>query len=93
MAFGQGLRQFGWTVGRNLRIDLRWGAGDADRNRGYAAELLALTPDVILANGGPELTPLQQATRSVPIVFTECLDPVGQGFVRACRGPGATSPV
>jgi putative ABC transport system substrate-binding protein len=88
MAFGQGLQQFGWAVGSNLRIDTRWGAGDADRNRRYAAELLALTPDVILANGGPELTPLQQATRSVPIVFANVLDPVGQGFVASLPRPG-----
>jgi putative ABC transport system substrate-binding protein len=87
LAFAQELQQLGWTVGRNLRIDIRWGAGDADRNRRYAAELLALAPDVILANGGPELTPLHQATRSVPIVFANVVDPVGSGFVASLARP------
>ena len=91
LAFAQELQNLGWTVGRNLRIDIRWGAGDADRNRRYAAELLALTPDVILANGGPELTPLQQATRSVPIVFANAVDPVGQGFVSSLARPGGNA--
>ncbi len=88
MAFAQSLQQSGWTVGGNLRIDIRWGAGDADRNRKYAVELVALAPDVILANGGPELRPLQQATRSVPIVFANVADPVGQGFVASLARPG-----
>jgi putative ABC transport system substrate-binding protein len=91
LAFAQELQHLGWTVGRNLRIDIRWGAGDADRNRRYAAELLALTPDVILANGGPELAPLQQATRSVPIVFANVVDPVGQGFVASLARPGGNA--
>src|SRR6516165_3616257 len=69
MAFAQGLQQLGWAVGRNVRIETRWGAGDADRYRKYAVELVALAPDVILANGSA-LGPLQQATRTVPIVFT-----------------------
>jgi len=88
LAFAQGLQHLGWSIGRNLRIDIRWGAGDADRNRRYAAELLALTPDVVLANGSPELTPLHQATRSVPIVFANVVDPVGQGFVASLARPG-----
>src|SRR5262252_11082758 len=62
MAFAQRLQQLGWTVGTNLRIDARWGAGDAERIRKYAAELLALAPNVILANGSPELRPFLQAT-------------------------------
>src|SRR5262245_66677473 len=80
-AFIHELQQLGWADGRNLRIDIRWGAGDADRIRRYAAELVALAPDVILASGGPTVGPLRQATRSVPIVFTQTPDPVGAGFV------------
>src|SRR5215510_321512 len=80
-AFVQGLQQLGWTDGRNLRIDIRWGAGDAERIRRYAAELAALAPDVILAGGGAVIPSLLQATRTVPIVFTQTPDPVGAGFV------------
>ena len=80
-AFVQGLQQLGWTEGRNVRIDIRWGAGDAERIRRYAAELVALAPDVILAAGGATVGPLFQATRTVPIVFTLTPDPVGAGFV------------
>ena len=68
-AFLQGLQQLGWEVGRNLRIDLRWAAGKAERNRKYAAELVALAPDAILATGS-SVALLKQATRTVPIVFT-----------------------
>src|SRR5690349_13558482 len=89
LAFAQALQQLGWMIGQNLRIDTRWGAGDVDRNRRYAAELLALEPDVILANGGPELRPLQQATHKVPIVFANVADPVGQGFVATLSHPGS----
>src|ERR1700732_5446195 len=67
-AFLQGLQELGWTVGRNVRLDYRWTAGDAERNRRYAAELVALAPDVILANGASIVGPLQQATRTVPVV-------------------------
>jgi putative ABC transport system substrate-binding protein len=88
MAFGQSLQQLGWTVGRNLQVDIRWGASDAERIRGYAAELLALGPDVILVNGSPEMKALQQATRSVPIVFANVTDPVSQGFVASIARPG-----
>jgi putative ABC transport system substrate-binding protein len=87
LAFAQGLQQLGWAVGGNLRIDTRWSAGDAEPNRTYAAELLALTPDVILANGTPEMRALQQLTRSVPIVFANVADPVGQGFVASLPRP------
>jgi putative tryptophan/tyrosine transport system substrate-binding protein len=69
VAFLQGLQESGWIEGRNMRIDYRWGTGDADRNRGNATELVALAPDVILAVGTPTLEPLQRATRKVPIVF------------------------
>jgi putative tryptophan/tyrosine transport system substrate-binding protein len=85
-AFLQGLQQFDWTVGRNLRIDLRWAAGEDDRNRLYAAELVALAPDVILASGSG-VPPLKQATRTVPIVFTIVPDPVGLGFVDSLARP------
>jgi putative ABC transport system substrate-binding protein len=71
----QGLAQFGWTDGRNVRIEYRWGE-DGERIRKYAAELVALAPDVILAWGASTMGPLQQATRSVPIVFAVIVDPV-----------------
>ena len=81
--FVQGLQEAGWNDGRNLHIDTRWGAGDADRHRRYAAELVGLRPDVILASGGAVVGPLLQATRTVPIVFTQTPDPVGAGFVES----------
>ena len=87
-AFHQGLQEAGWAVGRNLRIDIRWGAGDADRFRRYAQELVALAPDVILATSGSTVPWLLQATRSVPIVFTQTPDPVGAGFVASLAHPG-----
>src|SRR5215470_5882083 len=68
-AFLQGLQEAGWAVGRNVRIDIRWGADDVDRQRTYAAELVALVPDIILASGTLSLAAMQQASRSVPIVF------------------------
>jgi putative tryptophan/tyrosine transport system substrate-binding protein len=92
-AFVQGLQELGWTDGRNVRIDYRWAAGDAERARRYAAELVALAPDVILAHGGSIVPSLLQATRTVPIVFTQTPDPVGAGFVTSLRGRAATSPV
>ena len=90
-AFLQALQQLGWTDGRNVRIDIRWGAGDADRIRRHAAELVALAPDVILANGGSTVGPLLQATRSVPIVFVQVTDPVGAGFVESLARPGGNA--
>jgi ABC-type uncharacterized transport system substrate-binding protein len=72
----------------NARIDTRWSAGNADNLRKYAAELVALAPDVIMANGGSPLGPLQQATRTVPIVFVNVTDPVGAGFVDSLARPG-----
>jgi putative tryptophan/tyrosine transport system substrate-binding protein len=87
-AFLQGLQQLGWTDGRNVRIDFRWGAGNADAIRNYAAELVALSPDIILASGTASIGPLQQATRTVPIVFTIVVDPVGAGFVDSLARPG-----
>ena len=90
-AFLQGLQQLGWTVSRNVRIDYRWGAGDAERNRQNAAELVELAPDVILATGNPTLDPLLQATRTVPIVFVEVTDPVGAGYVASLARPGGNA--
>jgi putative ABC transport system substrate-binding protein len=87
-AFHQGLQQLGWTVGRNVQIDYRWGAGDADRIRKFAAELVALAPDVILSTGSPSAAALQQATRTVPIVFVTVVDPVSSGFVDSLARPG-----
>jgi ABC-type uncharacterized transport system substrate-binding protein len=87
-AFVQGLQQLGWTVGHNVRIDTRWGAGDADRMRRYAAELVSLAPDVVLASGGTVVGVLLQATRTVPIVFTQTSDPVGAGYVASLAEPG-----
>ncbi len=88
-AFLQGLQQLGWADGRNVRIDTRWwGASDADAKRRYAAELVALAPDVILASGGSVMGALLQATRTVPIVFTLTVDPVGAGYVASLVRPG-----
>jgi putative ABC transport system substrate-binding protein len=80
-AFQQGMQEFGWSVGRNLRVDLRWGGGDADLTRRYAAELVALSPDVMIAAGGPVVSAIQRTTRTVPIVFAQSIDPVGAGLV------------
>ena len=90
-AFLKGLQQSGWAVSGNVRIDTRWGAGDADRIRKYAAELVALAPDVILASGGAVAGPLLQLTRTVPIVFTLTPDPVGAGFVESLARPGGNA--
>ena len=87
-ALAQSLQQLGWTDGRNVRIDYRWGAVDTDHSRRYAAELVALAPDVILAAGSPAVAALQQAARTVPIVFLQVVDPVGAGFVDSLAQPG-----
>jgi putative ABC transport system substrate-binding protein len=87
-AFLQGLGQLGWMVGRNVRMDVRWAAADADHARGYAAELVALAPDVILASSGSVVGPLRRLTPTIPIVFTETSDPVGAGFVESLASPG-----
>ena len=87
-AFLQGLQQFGWTDGRNVRIDTRWAAGDTERSRKYAAELVALAPDVILAAATISVAALQRVTRSVPIVFVQITDPVGAGVVASLARPG-----
>jgi putative tryptophan/tyrosine transport system substrate-binding protein len=90
-AFLQELAQLGWIDGRNARIDTRWGVADADRIRKYAAELVALAPDVILANSSAALASLLQATRTVPIVFTGVADPVGAGYVDSLASPGGNA--
>jgi ABC-type uncharacterized transport system substrate-binding protein len=90
-AFLQGLQQLGWTDGRNVRIDFRWVGANTDRRRTYAAELVALGPDVILATGSPIVAALQQVTRSVPIVFVTVPDPVGNGFVESLARPGGNT--
>jgi putative tryptophan/tyrosine transport system substrate-binding protein len=87
-AFGQGLAEHGWTIGRNVRVDYRWGGGDLELFRRYAAELIALKPDVILSAGTQSVAALQQATRTLPIVFTNVSDPVGAGFVESLSRPG-----
>ncbi len=90
-AFEQGLQQLGWTDGGNLQIDYRRGAGESDPTRKYAAELVALAPDVILASGGTVVGALLQATRTVPIVFTQTADPVAAGFVSSLARPGGNA--
>jgi putative ABC transport system substrate-binding protein len=87
----QALQPLGWTVGRNLRIDYRWGAGDAASTRKNAAELVALAPDLILTNGAAGVGPLLEVTRSVPVVFVLVADPVGAGFVDSLARPGGNA--
>jgi putative tryptophan/tyrosine transport system substrate-binding protein len=87
-ALTQGLQQLGWTVGRNVLIDYRLGAVDPDDSRRYAAELIGLAPDLILTSGIPTATALQQATRTVPIVFVDAVDVVGAGLVDSLAQPG-----
>jgi putative tryptophan/tyrosine transport system substrate-binding protein len=87
-AFTQGLRQLGWAEGQNLRIDVRWNAGDAGLARSYVAQLIELMPDAILASGTTDLTMMRQATSTVPVVFVQVYDPVAQGFVASMRQPG-----
>jgi putative ABC transport system substrate-binding protein len=87
-AFRQTLQKLGWTDGRNLRVDYRWGGADPERIKAYATELVALEPDVILVSSPLALQPLQQETRSIPIVFTGVSDPAGSGFVASLAHPG-----
>jgi putative ABC transport system substrate-binding protein len=90
-AFAQALQQLGWTAGLNVGIDYRWGTGDAEHYRRYAAELVALVPDIILASASPTVAALQQTTRTVPIVFASVIDPVGAGFVASLARPGGNA--
>jgi len=91
LAFAQGLQKFGWTEGDNVQIDTRWAADDADRDRRYSAELVALAPEVILASASPSVVALQRITRDVPIVFANVIDPVGAGFVASLARPGGNT--
>jgi ABC-type uncharacterized transport system substrate-binding protein len=90
-AFLEGLKQLGWVDGRNVRIDYRWGLGQADTIRRQAAELVALAPDVVLSSGAASLAQLMQATHTVPIVFVNVSDPVGGGFVDSLSRPGGNA--
>jgi putative ABC transport system substrate-binding protein len=87
-AFHQGLQELGWSVGRNVRIDTRWGEDNADGERKYATELVALAPDIILASGTLSVAAVQQVSRTLPIVFAGVTDPVGAGFVDSLARPG-----
>jgi putative tryptophan/tyrosine transport system substrate-binding protein len=87
-AFGQALGRFGWVEAKNIRIDYRFAAGDSTLYKTYAAELVGLSPDVILASTTPAVAALRQLTRSIPIVFVLVVDPVGQGFVQSVARPG-----
>ena len=91
LAFTQALAQSGWIDGRNARIDIRWGAGDPERIRRYAAELVALAPGVILAVASATTGPLLQATHTVPVVFVQVAEPVGAGFVETLSRPGGNA--
>jgi putative tryptophan/tyrosine transport system substrate-binding protein len=90
-AFVQALQERGWTVGRNVQIDTRWGEGDPDRYRQYASELINREPDVVLTSGGSAVSALQRATRTVPIVFVTVTDPVGGGLVASLSQPGGNT--
>ena len=90
-AFQQGLQQLGWTDGRNVRIEARWGGGDAREIRRHAGELAALAPDVILATGNAAMRPLLEATHTVPIVFVQVVDPLGAGYVDSMARPSGNA--
>jgi putative ABC transport system substrate-binding protein len=87
-AFAQGLQQAGWTVGQNIRVDYRFGAGNAELMRKHAAEFVTLGPEVILAHSSAAVAPLLQQSRTIPIVFTLVADPVGAGYVASLARPG-----
>jgi len=90
-AFSERLAQLGWVEGRNIQIEKRWGAGDPERTRKFAAELVALAPDVILAPGSSSTGPLLQATSTIPIVFATIPDPVAAGYVESLSRPGGNA--
>src|SRR5215470_12483530 len=90
-AFAQGLQALGWIDGRNVQVDYRWAAGNADLFQRYAAELVALAPEVILAAGAAALPVLLQATRTIPIVFVHVTDPVGNAYVASLSRPGGNA--
>ena len=90
-AFAQGLQEAGWTVGHNLQIEYRFGAGELERYRGFASELVAAAPDVLITAGAPAVETLQRTTRTVPIVFVDTTDPVGGGLVASLARPGGNT--
>jgi len=90
-AFEEGLAALGWNVGRNIAIDYRWAVTDVEKGRSAVAQVLRLSPDLILANGGPALTAAQQATRTIPIVFTGVSEPVERGFITSLARPGGNT--
>ncbi len=90
-AFAQGLQSLGWVIGQNVRVDYRWGGGSVDAMRKHAEELVALAPDVILAQSTAAVAPLLQSTHAVPIVFTIVADPVGAGYVQSLAHPGGNA--
>ena len=90
-AFAQGLQQLGWEIGGNIRIDYRWGAGDTERFRKYAAEIVGLSPDLILGTSASIVRDLQAASRTIPIVFVTTIDPVGSGLVASLAHPGGNA--
>jgi putative tryptophan/tyrosine transport system substrate-binding protein len=90
-AFAQGLQQLGWEIGSNIRIDYRWGSGDTERFRKYAAELVGLSPEVILGTAASIVRALQEASRTIPIVFVTTIDPVGSGLVASLSHPGGNA--
>jgi putative ABC transport system substrate-binding protein len=90
-AFAQGLQEAGWTTGRNVRIDYRWAGASADATAKYAAELVALAPDVILAATSRSVAELQRITRTIPIVFVQTVDPVSAGLVASLAHPGSNA--
>src|SRR5262245_59854645 len=90
-AFRQALQQLGWTEGRNLQVDTRWGAGSTERFRRYGSELVALAPDLILAAGVGVVIAVQAASRGVPIVFVQSIDPIGGGVVASLARPGGNA--
>jgi len=87
-AFEQAIKELGWTIGGNLRIDYRWARNDFELIRRFAAELVALAPDVILTSGSIVVEPTIRATRNIPIVFLQVIDPVGSGLIESMAHPG-----
>jgi ABC-type uncharacterized transport system substrate-binding protein len=87
-AFRQGLRELGWTEGHNLRIEWRWAEGDIGRIRDHAAEIAELAPELVVANGTPNLAAVKQVVGAIPVVFVVVNDPVGQGFIASLARPG-----
>jgi putative ABC transport system substrate-binding protein len=91
-ALRQSLQQLGWSEGRNVRIDVRWGEDKIDLERKYAAELIALSPDIVFASGTLSVNAVQSVSRTLPIVFVGVTDPVGAGLVDSLARPAATRP-